>query len=260
VEQKMAKNLTTSQIDRQNILNNDLAIREIQNQTGLQGIIFEDKLCFTKSMTATYFDVDVRMIERYVSENVGNISNRTPQIAIFGFKAFLNIAMLLTESENAKVLRKIMLDIVIDFVNQRTGGSTKYINQRDQDFVSAFLQEENYRREFTDALRDHVDMGNVKYAIYTDKIYQSIFKEKAMEYKKILRLTEKNRMRDTLYKEIDIKKIENIKYSIPDKVPDEKKFDINKWRKDNPMDYLKAMYLINMSADKNIVFQTIYKV
>lgn len=231
----MAKDLTTSQVDRQNILNNDLAIREVQNQTGLQGIIFEDKLCFTKSMTATYFDVDVRTIERYVSENteeisingyevlkgkrlksfldcvinqdvpdinVGNISNRTPQIAIFGFKAFLNMAMLLTESENAKVLRKIMLDIVIDFVNQRTGGSTKYINQRDQDFISAFLQEENYRREFTDALRDYVDMGNSKYAIYTDKIYQSIFKEKATEYKKILRLTEKDRIRDTLYSEV----------------------------------------------------------
>ena len=51
--------------------------------------------------------------------NVGNISNRTPQIAIFDFKAFLNMAMLLAESENAKVLRQIMLDIVIDFVNQR---------------------------------------------------------------------------------------------------------------------------------------------
>lgn len=87
-------------------------------------------------------------------------------------------------------------------VNQRTGGSTKYINQRDQDFISAFLQEENYRREFTDALRDYVDMGNSKYTIYTDKIYQSIFKEKAMEYKKILRLTEKDRMRDTLYSKV----------------------------------------------------------
>lgn len=80
-----------------------------------------------------------------------HISNRTPQIALFDFKAFLNISMLLVESENAKVLRQIKLDIVIDFVNQRTGGSTKYINQRDRDFISAFLQEENYRREFTDA-------------------------------------------------------------------------------------------------------------
>ena len=33
--------------------------------------------------------------------NVGNISNRTPQLAIFDFRAFLNISMLLTESENA---------------------------------------------------------------------------------------------------------------------------------------------------------------
>ena len=69
-----------------------------------------------------------------------HISNRTPQIALFDFKAFLNISMLLVESENAKVLRQIMLDIVIDFVNQRTGGSTKYINQRDRDFISAFCR------------------------------------------------------------------------------------------------------------------------
>ena len=45
--------------------------------------------------------------------NVGNISNRTPQIAIFDFKVFLNMAMLLAESENAKVLRQIMLDMQI---------------------------------------------------------------------------------------------------------------------------------------------------
>lgn len=231
----MAKDLTASQLDRQNILNNDLAIQEIQSQTGVQGILFENKICFTKTMVATYFGVDTRTIERYVSENqneiaingyeilrgkrlkdfidcvieqdvpdinVGNISNKTPQIAIFDFKAFLNIGMLLVESENAKILRQIMLDIVIDFVNQRTGGSTKYINQRDQDFISAFLQEENYRREFTDALRDYVDMGNTKYAIYTDKIYQSIFREKAMEYKKILHLSKKERIRDTLYSEV----------------------------------------------------------
>lgn len=112
------------------------------------------------------------------------------------------MAMLLAESENARILRQIMLDIVIDFVNRRTGGSTKYINQRDQAFISAFLQEENYRGEFTDALRDYVDMGNSKYAIYTDKIYQSIFKEKAQEYKQILHLSQKDNARDTMYSEV----------------------------------------------------------
>lgn len=231
----MARDLTTSQLDRQNILNNEKAVAEIQNQTGVQGIMFEGRLRFTKAMVASFFEVDVRTIERYVSDNtdeitvngyevikgkrlkdflncvveqdvpdinVGNISNRTPQIALFDFKAFLNIAMLLVESESAKVLRQIMLDIVIDFVNQKTGGSTKYVNQRDRDFIGAFLQEENYRREFTDALRDYVAMGNSKYAIYTDKIYQSIFREKAQEYKQVLHLSKKDRVRDTLYSEV----------------------------------------------------------
>jgi len=110
--------------------------------------------------------------------------------------------MLLKESDIARSLRSVVLDIVIDFVNQRTGGSTKYINQRDQDFISAFLQEENYRRDFTDALRDYVSMGNTKYALYTDKIYQSIFKERANEYKRILNLSKKDRIRDTLYSEV----------------------------------------------------------
>ena len=43
--------------------------------------------------------------------NVGNISSRTSQIALFDFRAFLNVAMLLVESKNAKVLRQIILDI-----------------------------------------------------------------------------------------------------------------------------------------------------
>jgi len=231
----MTKDLTTSKIDRQNILNNEFAVNEIQQQIGIQGVLYEGKLRLTKSMVATYFDVDLRTVERYVSDNtdeivvngyeilkgkklkeflncvfeqdvpdinVGNISNRTSQIAIFDFKAFLNMAMLLAESENARVLRQIMLDIVIDFVNQRTGGSTKYINQRDQDFISAFLQEESYRKEFTDSLRDYVDMGNGKYAMYTDKIYQSIFREKAHEYRQILRLSKKDSARETMYSEV----------------------------------------------------------
>lgn len=231
----MSKNLTTSKLDRQNILNNEKALDEIQKQTGIQGVIFENKVYFTKMMVATYFEVDVRTIERYVSENVdelssngyeiikgkrlknfideiekmdvpdinvGNISNRTPQLAIFDFRSFLDLAMLLVESQPAKSLRQIMLDIVIDFINQKAGGGTKYINQRDSQFLGAFLQEENYRREFTDALRDYVDMGNAKYGIYTDKIYQSIFREKAKEYRQILRLSDKEKVRDTFYSEI----------------------------------------------------------
>ena len=171
----MAKDLTVSQVDRLNILNNDMAIAEIQKNTSIKGIIFEDKLWFTKNMATAFFDVDIRTIERYISDsideltqngyeilrgqrlksffdcvmqqdapdiNVGSIGNRTSQLAVFDFRSFLNIAMLLKESDNARVLRQAILDIVIDLINQKTGGSTKYINQRDKDFVGAYLQKE----------------------------------------------------------------------------------------------------------------------
>lgn len=231
----MVKDLINSNIDRQNILNNEMAVSEIQKNSNIRGIMFEDKLYFTKNMTANFFEVDVRTIERYISDftdelsnngyeilrgkrlknfinciaiqdvpdiYVGNISSRTPQLAIFDFRSFLNIAMLLSESENARLLRQAMLDIVIDLINNKTGGATKFINKRDKDFIGSYLQEESYQLEFTDALRDYIDMGNFKYALFTDMIYQSIFKENAKEYREILRLQKKDRVRDTLYAEI----------------------------------------------------------
>ena len=45
-------------------------------------------------------------------------------------------------------------------------------------------------------------MGNFKYPLYTDKVYVSIFREKAMEYRKVLRLHGKDKVRDTFYAEI----------------------------------------------------------
>ena len=184
----MAKDLTSSQVDRQNILNNDLALSEIQERSNYKGIVFENKIVFTKDMVAKLFEVDIRTIERYVSDfsneltNNGyeiirgkrlklfisslnsqdvpdiNVGNKTPQLAIFDFKAFLNLGMLLSESEKARVLRQAMLNIVIDIINQKTGGSTKYINQRDKDFLSASLQEdqrsliENFRNKLTNGI------------------------------------------------------------------------------------------------------------
>lgn len=100
------------------------------------------------------------------------------------------------------MLRSTILDIVIDTINQRTGGGTKYINQRDETFIISYFKEENYRKGFTDALKDCVDMGAFKYPMYTDKIYVSIFREKAKEYRKVLKLKAKDKLRDTFYSEI----------------------------------------------------------
>lgn len=228
------KDLTVSQIDRQNILNNPYAIQEVEKVTHIQGILFEGKTVVLKEQAASFFEVDLRTIENYLSKyhdelskngyeiikgkrlkdlkmslekmdvpetDFGNIY-KAPQLGIFDFRAFLNLAMLMAESERAKLLRKVILDIVIDTINIKTGGGTKYINQRDEDFIIAYFQEENYRKEFTDALRDYVDMGNFKYATYTNKIYVSIFREDASEYRKILQLHAKDSVRDTFYTEI----------------------------------------------------------
>ena len=230
---KDRKDLTVSQVDRQNILNNPYALREIEKATRITGIPFEGKTVVLKEQVSAFFEVTPRTIDNYIdkfSEELrqngyevlrGNrlktfkvsvreqgvnetdfVNIKVPQLGIFDFRAFLNIAMLITESERARLLRQMILDIVIDTINQRTGGGTKYINQRDEDFLLSAFQEENYRKEFTDALKNYVDMGNFKYPLYTDKIYLSIFREKAKEYRKILRLHKKDKVRDTFYSEI----------------------------------------------------------
>lgn len=50
----MAKDLTVSRIDRQNILNNDLAVQEIQEKSGIQGILWENKIYITREDVATF--------------------------------------------------------------------------------------------------------------------------------------------------------------------------------------------------------------
>ena len=50
----MVKNLTTSNIVRQNILNNQYALSEIEKVVGLKGVIFEGEMKFTKSQIASF--------------------------------------------------------------------------------------------------------------------------------------------------------------------------------------------------------------
>ena len=128
--------------------------------------------------------------------------SRLKALALFNFRSFLNLGMLLAESEKAKALRGAILDIVIDTMNQRLGGTTKFINQREEDFLIAMAREPTFQKEFTDALNKYLEMGNYKYAVYTDAIYKAIFLEKSAEYKVILKLEEKENPRDTMYSEV----------------------------------------------------------
>ncbi len=226
----MKKNLTTSTTNRQNILNNSYALEQIESNLALGGMYWKDEALFSKVKVAEILDIDVRTIERYLENyheeltkngyrvlkgqvlkefkeyvsdiGVGDIS-KMPSLGVFSFRAVLNIAMLVTESQKAKEIRSKILDIVLDVMVQKSGGHTKYINQRDESYLPSAYKEFGYRKEFTDALDFYLESNsNWKYATYTNKIYEIIFLENAKEYKQILALKSKDSIRDTMYAEV----------------------------------------------------------
>src|SRR5690554_4669720 len=158
---KMDK-LSHSNIERQNILNNQYALERVQEYIGISGMLFEGQYWFTKQMVADFYEVDISTIDRYLdaySEELKhngyflsrgkhlrgfklefahliNKASKTTQLGLFNFRSFLNMGMLLVESDKARLMRSKILDIVIDTINQRTGGNTKYINQRDTDYLT----------------------------------------------------------------------------------------------------------------------------
>ena len=224
----MNKDLTNSDINRQNILNNPYALEKIEVHFAFPGRQFEGQTVFTKADLARLFEVDDSTIDRYIAEYADelgkngyqvlrgkslknyrlsdvsrmNEGDKAPSLGIFNFRALLNIAMLLTKSERAKEIRSRILDIVMDVVAEKAGGHTRFINQRDQDFLPAAYQEFSYRETFTGALSHHVDAGQFKYANYTNKIYQIIFRENAAEYKQVLKLGKNESVRESMYAEV----------------------------------------------------------
>jgi hypothetical protein len=145
-------------------------------------------------------DIDVGDISEIPENEI--LTQKTPSLGIFTFKSVLNVGMLLTGSSRAKEVRSAILNIVIDVMNKRLGGSTKFINQREEEFLPSALREYNYRKVFTDALDKYIQPNKFKYAQLTDRIYLSIFKEKSKEYRTILCLNAKESVRATMYSEV----------------------------------------------------------
>lgn len=221
--------LTVSSIERQNVLNNHYALEQAKDSLGISGMEFEGEYRFTKKMVADFYEVDVSTIDRYLTQygdelkhngyvlckgkhlkdfklqfaHLINEASKTTQLGLFNFRAFLNMGMLLTESEKAKQLRSLILDIVIATINERVGGGTKYINRRDANYLPTALKEVNYRKQLTSALRAYVDGHETNmYSQVTNAIYKAVFRENAKEYREILRLDSKDNVRHTLYAEV----------------------------------------------------------
>ena len=220
---------TTAQLQRQNILNNRYALQAAEQHLQLGGVVFQGQTVFTKQQVMALFEVSDATVERYISNHGEelkangyqllkgknlkefkdlvdvsfiNEGNKAPLLGVFSFRAVLNLAMLLTESERAKAVRSRLLDIVMDVLAERTGGHTKYINQRDEHYLMASLQDESYRKQFTDALDHFVVEHQWKYVRFTNLIYQCIFRENATEYRKVLKLAAKENIRETMYSEV----------------------------------------------------------
>lgn len=123
------KDLTVSNIERQNVLNNRFAVSEIQKNLDIQGMLFDGEYWLTKKMVADFYGVDISTIDRYLASNADELKNngyflckgkalkefklqfahlineasKTTQLGLFNFRAFLNIGMMLTESESSKL-------------------------------------------------------------------------------------------------------------------------------------------------------------
>jgi hypothetical protein len=218
-----------STIERQNVLNNRYAVEAIQKALNVSALYFEEQICFTQKMIADFYEVDERTIKRYLEKykeeltrngyflSSGNslknfilqfgrdinVPTKTTILGLFSFRAFLNIGMLLSESEKAKQVRSLILDIVIATIHERAGGGTKYINRRDANYVPSAIAEVNYRKSLTSAINECVDgHQTMKYAQITDHIYKAVFKENAKEYRKILRLKDNDKPHKTMYSEV----------------------------------------------------------
>ena len=223
------KDLTISNIERQNVLNNRFAVSKVQEHLDIEGMLFEGEYRFTKKMVADFYEVEERTIERYLEKHsdelaangyvlckgkhlkelklqfapVINVGSKTTQLGLFNFRSFLDMGMLLTESEKAKKVRSLILDFVITTINEKTGGGTKYINRRDVHYLPAAMTEENYRKNLTSAINQYVDgHPTYKYPQITDFIYKAVFKENAKEYREVLKLDSKDNVRHTLYSEV----------------------------------------------------------
>ena len=91
----MSKDLTNSSIERQNILNNKYVLQRIQEYIGFTGMFFEGKNRFTKKNGRRILTKG-KLLKEFKLQFVHliNEANKTPQLGLFNFRSFLNLAML----------------------------------------------------------------------------------------------------------------------------------------------------------------------
>ena len=210
------------------MLNNDFAVDKVRENLSISTILYKGEHLLTVRQVANFYEVDIRTIENTISDNRSelemngmkvlsgsdladlraksdseiNFGVKSRFLTVFTFRSFLNVGMLLKGSTKAQQIRQLILDTAISVVNERAGGSTKYINQRDENFLPALFKNENYNDRFKQVLTDHVNMGQGKFPKFNNMVYNAVFKESAQKYKEILNLDKRDKSRDTMYSEV----------------------------------------------------------
>ncbi len=105
-------------------------------------------------------------------------------------------------NEMGKKIRKYFIKVESDFkkVMVIAAQDPKFINQLSERFEETRDETKEYRKDFTNSIRDFVEIKN--YGTYTDMLYNFLFLEKAKEYRGLLDLVKKDLTRNSMYEEI----------------------------------------------------------
>ena len=109
---------------------------------------------------------------------------------------------MLENNEKGKMVRKYFIRVEGEFkkVMQIAKMDAKFINQLSSQFFETREETKEFRKDFTDCIKDFVKTKN--YGTYTDMFYNFLFLERAKEYRKLLNLAKNDLTRNFMYEEI----------------------------------------------------------
>ena len=234
----MAKDLTNSRESRQRLLNDVEVIRAFKDYINLNGFIYGETEWFSKEFASSFYQVSLKTIERilkssedqtlnngYVVYTGGSLKElksavdsshqehplfilpQARQMGLLTLPALLNIGMLLTESDRAKEIRSLLLNIALDVANIRLGGRAGYVRRADLVSINTAGQETLTLIEFKRSLLQ--DISWERYSIddeslFLDKIYKTVFLENYATYKQYLNSNLRKKDRPEMSSEISL--------------------------------------------------------
>jgi len=163
-----------------------------------------DKYDFVEN--ADYFIPVHNFVKGFVKRADGLlVDKKTGQIIPIEYVLSIDMAKeiaMLENNELGKKVRKYFIKTEESFkqVMRVALENPKFVNQLAKDFKDTRVETKEYRKDFTNSIKDYVAIKN--YGTYTDMLYQFLFAERAKEYRGLLNLAKKDLTRNTMYEEI----------------------------------------------------------